>query len=161
MSIGTIVCENTSPIPVERLWRASICDMRNLLPKLLPQLVRSMDILEGDGGAGTITQYNLTDAVEEFGYVKDRIELIDHEKHIFKYSVMEGGLVGVKLKSFAAEITFNSTAEGGCLAKLNIQYESLEGSLLSEEDVTSIKEGNMAMMKTVEAYLLANPDAYV
>uniref|UniRef100_A0A2N9H8J4 Bet v I/Major latex protein domain-containing protein n=1 Tax=Fagus sylvatica TaxID=28930 RepID=A0A2N9H8J4_FAGSY len=160
MSTGTIVDEYMSPIPVDKLWRASICDVRNLLPKLLPQLVSSAYFLEGDGGVGTITQYNLTNAVEGFGHVKDRIDVIDHENHIFKYSVIEGGLVGLKLKSFVAEVILNSTGEGGCLAKLKIEYESLEDSLLSEKDVTSIKEGKLAMTKAIEGYLLANPDAY-
>ncbi|KAF5465423.1 hypothetical protein F2P56_015434 [Juglans regia] len=163
MITGIIVDEHTSPVAVERIWKASIGDMRNLMPRILPQLVSSIVILEGDGGAGTIMQHNLKNAVKEFGFVKDRIEVIDHENHIFKYSVIEGGLVGLKLKSFTAEITFSSTRElGGCLAKVKIEYESLEdGSLLSEEDVTSIKEGNLAMMKAVEEYLLADPNAYV
>lgn len=100
-------------------------------------------------------------AVKEFGFVKDRIEVIDHENHIFKYSVIEGGLVGLKLISFTAEITFSSTSEGGCLAKVKIEYHSLEDGLLSEEDVTNMKEGNLAMMKAVEEYLLADPNAYV
>ena len=74
--------------------------------------------------------------------------------------MIEGGLVGLKLKSFLAEVILNSTGEGGCLAKLKIEYESLEDSLLSEKDVTSIKERKLAMMKAIEGYLLANPDAY-
>ncbi|XP_040993226.1 major pollen allergen Bet v 1-D/H-like [Juglans microcarpa x Juglans regia] len=162
MITGIIVDEHTSPVAAERLWRASIGDIRNLMPRLLPQLVSSIVVLEGDGGAGTIMRHNLKNAVKEFGFVKDRIEVIDHDNHIFKYSVIEGGLVGLKLKSFTAEITFSSTREGGCLAKVKIEYESMEeGSLLSEEDVTSIKEGNLAMMKAVEEYLLADPNAYV
>ncbi|KAG2726994.1 hypothetical protein I3843_01G135200 [Carya illinoinensis] len=162
MITGIIVDEHTSPVAVERLWKASIGDMRNLMPKLLPQLVSSIVILEGDGGAGTIMQHNLNNAVKEFAFVKDRIEVIDHENHIFKYSVIEGGLVGLKLSSFTAEITFSSTREGGCLAKVKIEYESLEdGSLLSEGDVISIKEGNLAMIEAVEEYLLADPNAYV
>lgn len=69
--------------------------------------------------------------------------------------------MGLKLKSFVAEIILNSTAGGGCLATFTIEYDSLLGDGLLSEDVTSIKEGNLAMMKTVEQYLLANPDAYV
>ena len=99
-------------------------------------------------------------AHEQFGDVKDRIEVIDHKNHIFKYSVIEGGLVGLKLKSFGAEITLNSTREGGCLAKMKIEYEPLEDSLLSEEEITRIKDGTLAIMKATEGYLLANPDAY-
>ncbi|KAL4643045.1 hypothetical protein ACB092_02G064200 [Castanea dentata] len=157
---GTIVDEYTSPISVERLWRAGICDFKNLMPKLLPQVLSSIEFLGGDGGVGTIQQYKLIKADEQFGDVKDRIEVIDHKNHIFKYSVIEGGLVGLKLKSFVAEITLNSTREEGCLAKVKIEYESLEGSLLSEEEITRIKDGTLAIMKAIEGYLLANPDAY-
>jgi len=53
----TIVDEYSSPISVERLWRAGICDFKNLMPKLLPQVLTSIEFLGGDGGVGTIQQY--------------------------------------------------------------------------------------------------------
>ena len=49
----TYSSEMTSPIPPARLFKAAILD-DTLLPKILPQAIKSVEILEGDGGAGTI-----------------------------------------------------------------------------------------------------------
>ncbi|KAH7511428.1 hypothetical protein ACOSP7_007239 [Xanthoceras sorbifolium] len=160
MVTGTIVDEYKSPITIERLWRAAIIDAHNLMPKLLPQIISSIEILEGDGGVGTITKFNFTDAVEKYRYVKDRVEAMDHENHVFKYSIVEGGILGVKVNSYVAEVSFTSASDGGCLAKLKIEYESLGESLLTEEEAADIKSGILAMVKAVDGYLLGNFNAY-
>ncbi|EEF45600.1 Major pollen allergen Bet v 1-D/H, putative [Ricinus communis] len=133
------------------------------MPKLLPGIISSIDILEGDGGVGTIKKFNFTNAVKECSYVKDRVEVMDEENRIFTYSIVEGGILGLKVKSYIAEVSFTSTNEGGCLAKLKIQYESMShrNDLLSEEDIKNIKKGFLAMVKVVDAFLLANPSSYV
>lgn len=85
---------------------------------------------------------------------------MDNENYVFKYSIAEGGILGFKVSSYVAEVTFTSASDGGCLAKLKIEYESLGENLLSEEDVGNIKQGILTMVKAVEMFLLANPDAY-
>jgi hypothetical protein len=43
------------------MFTALIVDSRNLLPKLLPQFVKDVNIIQGDGGAGTIEQVNFNE----------------------------------------------------------------------------------------------------
>ncbi|XP_038724217.1 major pollen allergen Bet v 1-M/N-like [Tripterygium wilfordii] len=161
MGVGIIVDEHVSSISVERLWKAAIVDGHNLVPKLLPNIISSIEILEGDGGVGTIKKLNFTDDVMGAQYIKDQVEVIDHEKHIFKLSIIEGGLIGIKMKSYVYEVSFTSTSEGGSLANLKIDYEPLEDAVLpSEEEINNIKLAHIAMVKAVDGYLLANPDAY-
>ncbi|KDO71796.1 hypothetical protein CISIN_1g047051mg [Citrus sinensis] len=157
MVLGSIVGEYKSPIAVERLWKALICDAHNFMPKALPQVISSIDLLEGDGGVGTIKKFNFTEAVKEFRYVKDRVEIMDNENHVFRYSIVEGGILGFKVNSYVADVTFTSSSDGDCFAKLKIEYESLGDSLLSEEDVRNIKQGILTMVKAAERFLLANP----
>ncbi|XP_039156427.1 major allergen Pru ar 1 [Eucalyptus grandis] len=53
--------EYSSPIPAARFFRALIGDFHNLIPKLMPEAIGSIDIVQGDGGAGTIMQINFTE----------------------------------------------------------------------------------------------------
>lgn len=46
--------EFKSSVPSSRLWKAAVVDIHNLLPKIAPQFIASMEIVEGDGGAGTV-----------------------------------------------------------------------------------------------------------
>ncbi|KAJ8636643.1 hypothetical protein MRB53_010910 [Persea americana] len=60
MVAGSVSNEVLSQVAPERLWEAIVKDSPNLMPKLLPELVSSIVILEGDGGVGTIRQSNFT-----------------------------------------------------------------------------------------------------
>ncbi|KAJ8646744.1 hypothetical protein MRB53_008492 [Persea americana] len=147
-------------ISIGRLWKAMAKDSHNLMPKLLPDIISSIVILQEDGGVGTIRQSNFSPAIKEFSYWKDRVDAVDDQKHIFKYSVIEGGLIGKKVKSTSFELKFNEATDGGSVCKLSGEYETIEDRLPTEEETKEMIGGMIGMFKAVEGYLLANPDAY-
>ncbi|RWR76478.1 pathogenesis-related protein 1-like protein [Cinnamomum micranthum f. kanehirae] len=158
---GSFTEEKESMLPPSRLWKASIRDALNLLPKIMPEFTASYQLLQGDGGVGSIRQLNCTPVFEDFTYVKDRVDIMDDEKHVFKCTVIEGGEIGRKLKSYSIEVQFQATSSGGCLSKMTVEYDTIKDSLLPEEEVAMRKEGIKWIGEALEAYLQANPDAYV
>ena len=60
MVSGSITEEMVSSVPPARLWKAAILDAHNLLPKLLPEIIASVEIISGDGGVGSVKQFNFT-----------------------------------------------------------------------------------------------------
>lgn len=60
MGVTAYSDEYTSPIPPARLFKALIIDSHNLIPKLMPLAVESIEI-EGDGGAGSIKKINFAE----------------------------------------------------------------------------------------------------
>ena len=69
--------EVTSSIPPARLFKATILEEKHL-HKILPQGVKSVEILEGDGGVGTI---KLTTFVE--GKISIQSDYV-HKFEVFK-----------------------------------------------------------------------------
>lgn len=61
MGVTNFTQEFTCPIAPSRMFKALILDSSNLMPKLLPQFVKSVDLIQGDGGAGSIEQVNFTE----------------------------------------------------------------------------------------------------
>ncbi|XP_022848598.1 uncharacterized protein LOC111370924 [Olea europaea var. sylvestris] len=61
MGITTFTEEHTSPVPPSRIFKASIVDSHNLIPKLMPQAIKSIQIIQGNGGAGSIKQINFAE----------------------------------------------------------------------------------------------------
>ncbi|VAI71748.1 unnamed protein product [Triticum turgidum subsp. durum] len=61
--------EIESPVAASRLFRAGVMDWHTLAPKLAPQIVASAHPVEGEGGIGSVRQFNFTSGVE----VKDEI----------------------------------------------------------------------------------------
>ncbi|MQL89343.1 hypothetical protein Taro_021912 [Colocasia esculenta] len=160
MVAGSFSNDYESPIAVDRLWKAGVLDAHVLMPTLLPEFVASAGVVEGDGGVGTVKQFNFTEVVKEHGFVKDRVDVLDAENHVFKYSVVEGGLLGSRLKSYSYELKFEAAADGGSKGKLTVEYDTVDDSLLTGEEEGKLTFGLVAMMKALEGYLQANPALY-
>ncbi|XP_068661410.1 major strawberry allergen Fra a 1.07-like [Aristolochia californica] len=151
---------SVAPVAPARLWKAS-ADTRNLIPKLIPDQVESIVLLEGDGGVGSVTQLNFGPALQGIKYVKNKVEALDNENYVFKFSVVEGRDIGTKLKSCNFEIKMEATSEGGTKTTVKIDYDTLGDSPLSQEDADKIVGGVLGQTKAIEGHLQANPDAYV
>lgn len=54
MGVITYEMEVTSSIPPAKMFKASVLDADNLIPKILPQAIKNVEIIQGDGGPGTI-----------------------------------------------------------------------------------------------------------
>lgn len=61
MGVTTFTHEYSSSVAPSRMFKALIIDSKNLLPKLLPQFVKDVTIIQGDGEAGTIEQVNFNE----------------------------------------------------------------------------------------------------
>ncbi|KAK4353723.1 hypothetical protein RND71_025917 [Anisodus tanguticus] len=89
MGVTTFTQELNSPIEPIRLFKASTVDSKSLVPKLLPQFVESVDLLQGDGGAESIEKVNFTKG-SPFEFVKHRLDELDKENMVRKYTMIEG-----------------------------------------------------------------------
>nr|XP_010914509.1 pathogenesis-related protein 1 [Elaeis guineensis] len=158
MVAGCFTIERTSTVSMERLCKAVALDGHNLLPKVLPEYYVSGEIVE-NSGAGTIRKFKFTPAVKAASFIKDRVE-VDQENHLVKYVIIDGGLIGKRLKSHVLEVKYEASDNGGCVVKTKIEYETLDDKPLSEEEVAKMNEGVVQSTKAVEGYLLANPTAY-
>ncbi|KAF2313865.1 hypothetical protein GH714_018400 [Hevea brasiliensis] len=88
--------EYTSPVAPSRMFKALILDSNILIPKLLPQFIKSVDVIQGSEGTGTIEQVNFTEA-SDLKYVKNRIEELDKDNLVCKYTLIEEILWGTSL----------------------------------------------------------------
>ncbi|XP_060210699.1 major allergen Pru ar 1-like [Lycium barbarum] len=148
-----------SPIPPSRIFKASIIDSHNLIPKLLPQAIKRVEFVQGDGGVGSVKQINLAEG-SSFKSIKYRIDELNEKTFTYKYTLIEGEALIEKLEKITYDVKFEKTVDGGSISKVTSEYY-IEGDFkLNEEEIKAGKERVLAMYKAVEAYLLQNPDAY-
>ncbi|XP_030463116.1 major allergen Pru ar 1-like [Syzygium oleosum] len=156
MGVFAFTNEYASPIPPARLFKALVLDSHNLIPKLMPQAIKSIDIIQGDGGAGSIKQINFIEA-SQLKSLKNRVDELNEETFTYKYTVID---LKEKFESIAYEVKFEPTPEGGSKNKMTSTYYTEGDVELKEEDVKAGKERALGMYKVAEAYLLQNPSAY-
>ncbi|KAK4356957.1 hypothetical protein RND71_022567 [Anisodus tanguticus] len=128
MGVNTYTHETTTPVAPTRLFKALVLDSDNLVPKLMPQVVKNIEIVEGDGGAGSIKKMNF----------------------------VEGDVLGDKLESIFYDIKFEASGNGGCVCKSITEYYTKDDYVLKEEEHNEDKNQGIELFTTVEAYLLAN-----
>ncbi|KAL3505675.1 hypothetical protein ACH5RR_031057 [Cinchona calisaya] len=143
----------------DRMFKALILDSHNLCPQLMFSSIKSIEYLQGDGDVGSIKQMNFTEA-SPFRYVKHRIDALDKEHYMVKFTVIEGDVLMDKLEWIANEVKFESYGYGGCVCKITSEYKTKENVEIKEEDIELGKDRAVGMYEVVEAYLVAHPRAY-
>ncbi|KAF5464403.1 hypothetical protein F2P56_014480 [Juglans regia] len=159
MGVITYTDDLTSPIPPSRLFKALVLDSHNLIPKLMPQAIKSIDFIQGNGGPGSIRQVNFAEG-SPISSIKNRIDEVNEESYYYKYTVIEGDALAEKLEFIVHEVQFEPTPEGGSKNKMTTNYHTKGDILFTEEEIKAGKEKVLGMYKVAEAYLLQNPDAY-
>ncbi|KAE9455175.1 hypothetical protein C3L33_12940, partial [Rhododendron williamsianum] len=76
--------EVTYSIPPAKLFKGFILDIDTLVPKVLPQAIKSVETLQGDGGAGTIKLITFGEAmtrmpkIHELYVYLEEIQITEH-----------------------------------------------------------------------------------
>ncbi|XP_022848816.1 major allergen Pru ar 1-like [Olea europaea var. sylvestris] len=160
MGVNTFTDEHCSAVAPLRIFKASIVDSHNLIPKLVPQAIKSIEFIQGNGGTGSIKQINFAEG-GGFGSVKYQIDELNDKTLTYKYSLVEGDALIEGLEKITYEVKFEPSPDGGSISKVTSKYYTKGDFVLKEEDIKAGKERVLGMYKVVEDYLLKNPDAYV
>ncbi|XP_022722330.1 major allergen Pru av 1-like [Durio zibethinus] len=159
MGVFTYESEAVTAISPAKMFKACILDGDKLIPKIVPQAFNSVEYIEGNGEPGTIKKVTLGEG-SQFNYVKHKVEALDKENFAYSYSVIEGDALMNTLEKITYETKLEASAAGGSICKTNSKYYTIGDFELKEEEIKAGKERASGMFKAVEAYLLANPDAY-
>ncbi|KAL0352871.1 UNVERIFIED_CONTAM: Major strawberry allergen Fra a 1.07 [Sesamum angustifolium] len=159
MGVLTFTEEHTSAVCPSRIFKASILDANNLIPKLLPQVIKSMEFIQGTGGPGSIKQISFAEG-SNLSSLKYRIDELNEETYTYNYTVIEGDALTDKLEKITHEVKLKAAPGGGTVSKVTSMYYTKGDFELKEEEVKAGKERVLGVYKVVEAYLLNNSEAY-
>ncbi|KAJ6416404.1 hypothetical protein OIU84_002289 [Salix udensis] len=159
--MGVITLENEFVVAVApaKLFKAYCLDTDTLLPKILPEHIKSSEIVEGNGGTGTIRKITFTEG-KELSYAKQRIESIDEENLTYSFSLIEANVWKDAVEKVTYEHKFEPTPEGGSICKRTSTYHIKGDAEINKDEIKDVYGKKTAgLFKAIEAYFLANPDA--
>ncbi|XP_016172653.1 pathogenesis-related protein 2-like [Arachis ipaensis] len=152
MAVFTFEDEITSTLPPAKLYNA-MKDADSLTPKIIDD-VKSVEIVEGNGGPGTIKKLTIVEDGET-KFILHKVEAIDEANYAYNYSVVGG----VALPPTAEKITFETKLvegpNGGSIGKLSVKFHSKGDAKPEEEDMKKGKAKGEALFKAIEGYVLA------
>lgn len=161
MVAGSITEELAMAVPAELLWEAAFTTsdesaMRNLLTGLSDVDVK----IDGDGGPGS--RYTLKfnpvggGASTKVLMIKGRLAARDNAARVISWDevAVEGGGEVAQLKSQVVKCKVEPAVAGGCVAKLAVEYESVDGAPLSPVNEAKLMMGYVGLMKKAEENML-------
>ncbi|XP_011073730.1 pathogenesis-related protein STH-2-like [Sesamum indicum] len=156
MGVKTFFHELKSKVSASRFFRALVTDSHEVVPKCTEH-IKSIETVEGHGVTpGCVMQTNFHDA-SHFKYVKHRIDEVDTENYVCKYTLIEGNVLGEKFEKICYELKFEPTEDGGCVIKQKSEYHTKGDVELNDEEIKAGKEQAAVLYKAAEEYLAANP----
>ncbi|XP_039155450.1 major strawberry allergen Fra a 1-3-like [Eucalyptus grandis] len=156
MGVITYSQEITSVVAPSRMFKVLFLDSQNMLPKIVPEGIKSIEFIEGDGGVGSIKQTNFGES-SHIKYIKHKIDALDASSFYCKYTMIESDIKFDKIDSVVEDVKFVA-AGSGCVCKMTSEYHVQEGCELKEEDIKKGKDRAMGLYKAIEECLVANPD---
>ncbi|KAJ0034967.1 hypothetical protein Pint_24421 [Pistacia integerrima] len=149
MGVFTYEMEVVTKIPPTKIFKTFVLEGDSLIPKIVPQAIKNVELIQGDGGPGR----------SQFDYVKHKVEALDKKNLTYSYSVIEGDPLMKSLEKITYEIKISSSPDGGSICKSISKYYTVGDFEIKEEQIKAGKEKSSGLFKALEAYLLANPDA--
>ncbi|CAH1428637.1 unnamed protein product [Lactuca virosa] len=74
-------------VPIRDLWKAMSSDLRHIVAKVLPDMVEEVEMLEGDGGLGSILLFKFFPHVPKLNFQRRRLwSMMNHYiRSLLKY----------------------------------------------------------------------------
>ena len=158
MTSVSIEVEVASSVPADKVFKV-LSDFDNIAPKVNPQLFKSIEKIQGDGGVGTIKLFTFGDGVP-FTSGKYKVDALDASNFSYSYTFFEGDVLLGILDSINHHIKVVPSAEGGSVFKQTVIYNCKGEDKPTEETLSFEKEQYVKTIKAIEAYGIAHPDAY-
>lgn len=148
--------ETISTVAPARLYKALVTDSDTLIPKTIPE-IQSVEIVEGNGGPGTIKKLTFVEDGET-KHVLHKVEVIDDANLVYKYSLVGGVGFPETVEKISFEGKLVAGPDGGSIAKITVTYHTKGDATPTEKELLDGKVKGEALFKALEGYVLANPE---
>ncbi|GMH30884.1 hypothetical protein Nepgr_032727 [Nepenthes gracilis] len=160
MAATTFTMEVDCATAPARLFKGLCLDSHNLYPKLLPNIIKSVEFIQGDcNTVGSVKKLYFPEGFP-YKYGHHRIDELDVANSYVKYTTTEGDVIQGRYEYVVHETKIVASGTGS-VCKFATEFALAPGAALNmEEEIKVAKERTKKVIKTVDEYLIANPQAY-
>nr|GMD64072.1 S-norcoclaurine synthase 2-like [Ipomoea batatas] len=152
MVFGAVSDEMEVKAPAAEAWKVySTLQLAKLVVETRPDLVEKFEVIEGDGGVGTILKLSFPASTPVFTYSKEKFTVVDNKKRVKEVEVIEGGYMNLGFTLFRVRFEIIEKDESTCVTKTTIEYEVKEESAANASFVST--QTFVEIMNAVATYL--------
>ncbi|GAU45851.1 hypothetical protein TSUD_371470 [Trifolium subterraneum] len=145
--------QTTLNVGLETLWAAQSKDFMLIAPKVLPNIVKDVQLIEGDGGVGTVLIFNFLPGISPVNYQRELITEFDEVSHEIGLQVVEGGYLNQGLSYYKTTFQFSAITENKTLVNVKISYDH-ESDIDEKVKPTKTSQSTLFYLGRLENYLL-------
>ncbi|XP_024987032.1 S-norcoclaurine synthase 1-like [Cynara cardunculus var. scolymus] len=152
---GTLLEETEVKVPASKAW--ALYGTLELEKAMIGKLVEAVEVVEGDGGTGTILNFTLKPG-SRFSCYREKFTKVDNENKVKEIEVLEGGFLDFGFTFYRCRIEIkenpNDDTGSSCLVTLTTEYDVKEeaadnASLVTNKPLVSITSiGNEYLLKS-------------
>ncbi|OVA02895.1 Bet v I domain [Macleaya cordata] len=121
---GQLSKEIEVTVPATDIWEVyGSLELGKLIPKLMPDILRDVEVVEGDGGVGTVLKLTLPPGIPGLSYYKEKFTKVDNEKRHKETEVVEGGYLELGFTLYRITLQIIEKDSESSIIKSTIDYE--------------------------------------
>ncbi|KAE8720318.1 MLPputative-like protein [Hibiscus syriacus] len=123
---GQISTDTPVGVPAALVWDIYRgLELGRLVDKIAPEVIGRVEILEGDGGVGTIAKLTFPSAPgsAESGYMKEKFTKIDDDNRVKETELIEGGYKAFGFDLVRIRLEIIEKDSESCTVRSSIEYE--------------------------------------
>ncbi|KAK2993654.1 hypothetical protein RJ640_026072 [Escallonia rubra] len=121
----------------------------------VPKYLAAVDIVEGDGGEGTIAKLTLLSGSSYY----EKFTKVDDKHMVKETEITEGAFLDLGITLYRLRVENIPTGSHSCITRTTIEWEVKEEYVANSTRVSILPSINIA--KDIEAYLLANEKKHI
>ncbi|KAJ0734517.1 putative Bet v I/Major latex protein [Helianthus annuus] len=147
--------EVASSLSSEKLFKL-YNNYHTIAPKVDPQSFKSITVIQGDGGVGSIISTVYGDGSTS----KHTVDAIDTSNHLISYTYFEADVFKGIIEKTTHHIKFSPSPNGGAIYKRTVIFKCIGDAKLSDEAMNISKETIKNIFKRMESYAIAHPEDF-
>ncbi|KAG6571179.1 S-norcoclaurine synthase 1, partial [Cucurbita argyrosperma subsp. sororia] len=106
-------------------------ELARLVENRLPNLIKKIEVVEGDGGEGTVLNIIFQPSLGGAPGYKEKFTKIDNENRIKETEVVEGGFLDIGFTLYRVRLKIVENGDDSCIVESTIEYD------IKEEDAAN------------------------
>ncbi|MFS7986402.1 putative Bet v I/Major latex protein [Helianthus anomalus] len=155
MDVASMEVELTSSLSASKLFKM-FSDFDTIAPKVIPQTYKSITLMQGDGGVGSIKSVTFGDGTTW----KQKIDAIDTSNFLVSYTFFEGDASSGIMDTATHHIKCIPSANGGSVYKHMFLIKSKGDAKITDDFINLSKESLKNTFKALESYAIDHPETY-
>ncbi|OMO51102.1 hypothetical protein COLO4_37817 [Corchorus olitorius] len=121
---GHITQDTPVAVPAAAVWEAySGLELGKLVDKLLPDVIGRVEVVEGDGGVGTLVKLTFPPGSPGSGYMIEKFIKNDDEARVKETELVEGGYKDLGFDSYRIRLEIIEKDSESSIIRSSVEYE--------------------------------------